>query len=49
LRNLSTDVGAACSAWLAKRGIKTRTWGGFNTPRSSFKPARFEFQAGNDL
>jgi hypothetical protein len=29
LRGLSAEVGAACTAWLASRGIKTRTWGSF--------------------
>jgi len=27
LRNLSREVGSACSAWLTSRGIKTRFWG----------------------
>ena len=48
LRNLSHDVGSACSAWLTKRGIKTRAWGEFNLRRSPLKPARFELQAEND-
>lgn len=29
LRGLSTEVGAACTAWLTTRGIKTRGWGTF--------------------
>ena len=29
LRGLSTEVGAACTAWLTARGIKTRSWGAF--------------------
>ena len=49
LRNLSSDVGAACSAWLNSRGIKTRAWGEFNVRRSTFKRARFELHPDNDL
>ena len=43
LRGLSADVGAACSAWLTKRGIKTRSWGEFNLCRSKANKVRFEF------
>jgi hypothetical protein len=29
LRGLSAEVGAACTAWLASRGIKPKSWGSF--------------------
>ena len=48
LHNLSREVGIACSAWLTKRGIKTRSWGEFNVRRSPRKPARLELQLEND-
>ena len=43
LRGLSSDVGAACSAWLVNRGIKTRAWGEFNLSRTPRKRAALEF------
>ena len=44
LRNLSADVGAACSAWLGSRGIKTRAWGEFNVSKSQLRRAGFQLQ-----
>jgi hypothetical protein len=43
LRGLSAEVGAACTAWLTARGIKTRSWGSFELkPRSRTTPTEFE-------
>lgn len=40
LRGLSTEVGAACTAWLTARGIKTRSWGAFELkPRRASGPS----------
>jgi len=49
LRGLSADVGAACSAWLTQRGIKTRAWGTFNLGRFPHQRARHELSPDNDL
>ena len=43
LRGLSAEVGAACTAWLANRGIKTRPWGQYPTNNLSTKRSRLEF------
>jgi len=48
LRGLSADVGAACSAWLANRGIKSRAWGDFNTSGSPRQRPRLELFLEND-
>ncbi len=37
LCRLSIEVGAACSAWLEGKGLKTRGWGQFNASTSSSK------------
>jgi len=42
LHGLSADVGAACSAWLVSRGIKTRSWGDFNVSRYPRKRPKLE-------
>lgn len=47
LHNLSAEVGAACSAWLSKRGLKTRSWGDFNLSRSPRKRPRVEIPMEN--
>ena len=49
LHNLSTDVGAACSAWLASRGIRTRPWGDFNLGRTKANRVRFGFHLDENL
>jgi len=48
LRGLSADVGAACSAWLVNRGIKTRAWGDFNVSRPVRKRPPLEFSMASD-
>jgi|GEM_PF-2228857 len=48
LRGLSADVGAACSAWLANRGIKARTWGNFNMSRLPSHRSRLELSLESD-
>ncbi len=45
LHGLSAEVGAACSAWLANRGIKTRPWGQYPTSNFPVKRTRLEFTA----
>ena len=49
LRGLSAGVGAACSAWLTMRGIKTRAWGTFNLSRVPCQRPRHELSPENDL
>jgi len=48
LRGLSSEVGAACTAWLANRGIKTRPWGQYSTNNFSDRLTRLGFVAEND-
>lgn len=31
MRGLSAEVGSACTAWLTARGIKSRSWGTFQS------------------
>lgn len=45
LRGLSTEVGAACTAWLTARGIKTRSWGTFQLKPGRVNGPKFELQA----
>ena len=49
LRRLSSEVGAACSIWLASRGIFSRTWERSGQRDAGLKSTRFDFQLPNDL
>lgn len=49
LRGLSTEVGAACSAWLTNRGVITRSWNQSNRHGVAVKPAALDFSLPNDL
>ncbi len=48
LRGLSAEVGAACTAWLANRGIKTRPWGQYPPNGLALKQTRLGFAAKRD-
>jgi hypothetical protein len=48
LRGLSTEVGAACSAWLSNRGVLSQTWGRSNRHGTEVKPAELDFSLPND-
>ena len=43
LRGLSAEVGAACTAWLTARGIKSRSWGTFELKSRRVSGPRLEF------
>lgn len=49
LRGLSTEVGAACSAWLTNRGVPSQTWERSNRYGTKVKPAAPDFNLPNDL
>lgn len=49
MRGLSTEVGQACNAWLASRGIFSRTWERSSPRRTARDSMPLDFSLPNDL